>query len=117
MASQLNDDYVFTGNVTFAGTIASTFARTQLTEDSLVVYPVNLVDLRTWDAIATNLPATAATTINSLTFANKDFTITSSSLAAGDILDVRIAIAITDSATGTAVIGEIGAIEFLLDIR
>lgn len=206
MASQINDDVVFTKTVTFGGGVNTTFARTQLVEESLVSYPVNLMDLRTWDAIATNLPgtaasddlslkgntfatgsptiqssdgkattitqyarflytlpaeyitagtvilrlsagmnttvsdgtatvdvqcyasdgeggigsdlcATAAQSINNLTFANKDFTITPSALAPGSVLDVRVAIAITDTATGTAVIGEIGKVAFLLDIR
>jgi hypothetical protein len=61
--------------------------------------------------------ATSATTINSLTFANKDFTITATSLSPGDILDIRLAIAVSDTATGTAVIGCAGSIEFLLDIK
>jgi len=64
-----------------------------------------------------DLITTSATTINSLTYANKDFTVTSSSLEAGDLLDVRVAIAINDGATGTAVIGAIGAAYLLCDIR
>lgn len=67
--------------------------------------------------IGSDLCATAATTINSLTNAAKDFTITASSLVRGDILDCRVAIAITDTATATAVLGEIGYIAFLLDIK
>lgn len=67
--------------------------------------------------IGSDLCATSATTINSLTNAAKDFTITAASLAPGDLLDVRVVIAITDSATGTAVLGEIGYIAFLLDIK
>lgn len=63
-----------------------------------------------------DLVTTAATTINSLTFADKDFTIDGSGLSAGDELDILITIAITDAATGTAVIGAIGAIELLADI-
>lgn len=65
----------------------------------------------------TDLCATAAQSINSLTFAEKTFTITSSGLVAGDVLDVRITIAITDGATGTAVIGAIGAIDLLADVK
>lgn len=64
-----------------------------------------------------DLCATAATTINSLSFANKDFTITATSLSPGDILDIRLAIAVNDSGTGTAVIGCAGSIEFLLDVK
>lgn len=64
-----------------------------------------------------DLCATAATTINSTTFGNKDFTITATSLSPGDILDIRLAILVNDSGTGTAVIGCAGSIELLLDIK
>jgi hypothetical protein len=67
--------------------------------------------------IGSDLCATAALTINSLTDANKDFTITAASLSPGDTLDVRVVIAITDAATGTAVIGQIGSAEFLLGVK
>lgn len=67
--------------------------------------------------ISSDLCTTAATSINNLTNSAKDFDITASSLAAGDILDVRLTIAITDSATATAVIGEIGYVALLADIK
>lgn len=67
--------------------------------------------------IGADLCATAAQSINLLADADKDFTITPTGLEAGDVLDVRIAVAYVDAATGTAVIAEIGAIEFLLDIK
>lgn len=61
--------------------------------------------------------ATAAQSINNLTAADKDFTITPSGVTAGDVLDVRIEIAINDGATGTAVIGRCYKASLLLDIR
>jgi len=64
-----------------------------------------------------DLCATAAQSINSLTKADKDFVITATDLAAGDVLDVRVTISITDAATGTAVIGEISRMALLRDIR
>lgn len=67
--------------------------------------------------VGSDLCTTAAQSINNLTAANKDFTITPTGLAAGDVLDVRIALAISDSATGTAVIGEVFDVAFLLDVR
>lgn len=67
--------------------------------------------------IGSDLIATAAQSINSLTLADFDFELTTSDLNAGDLLDVRIAIAITDSATGTAVIGQIGDARLLCDTR
>lgn len=67
--------------------------------------------------IGSDLCTTSATSINSLTNANKDFTIDPATLGPGDQLDVRVTIAITDSATVTAVIGEIGSLTFLCDVR
>jgi hypothetical protein len=67
--------------------------------------------------IGSDLCATAATTINSLVFAAKSFTITSSGLVAGDVLDVRLTIAVNDAATVTAVTPTIAAIDLLCDIK
>lgn len=67
--------------------------------------------------VGADICATAATTINSLTDADKDFTITPTGLAAGDVLDIRITITVADAATGTAVIANIGAVEMLCDIK
>jgi hypothetical protein len=67
--------------------------------------------------ISADLCATAAQSINSLTLADIDFSITPTSLTAGDLLDVRIAIAISDAAGATAVIGCIGAAKLLCDVR
>lgn len=64
---------------------------------------------------AADLCATSATTINSLTVGDDDFTITATGLAKGDELDVRITIAITDGATGTAVLGTIARVTLLCD--
>ena len=67
--------------------------------------------------IGSDLCATAATSINSLVFAAIPFTITPTSLAAGDVFDIRIAIACNDAATGTAVTPTIAAIDLLCDIK
>jgi hypothetical protein len=67
--------------------------------------------------IGSDLCATAAQSIKSLTLADKDFTITSTSLSPGDLLDVLVTIAITDSATGTAVKGIIGSTKLLADVQ
>jgi hypothetical protein len=65
-----------------------------------------------------DIVSTAATSINgSTTNSARDFQVTASTLAPGDILDCRVAIAITDSATGTAVIGEIDYLALCCDIR
>jgi hypothetical protein len=64
-----------------------------------------------------DLCTTAAQSINSLVFADKDFTITPTGLVAGDWLDIRIAVAVNDSATATAVDAAIGRIQLLCDTR
>lgn len=67
--------------------------------------------------ISADLCTTSATTINSLTLADKDFTITATSLNPGDILDIRITVAVNDAATATAVIAKFGSCELLADVR
>ncbi len=67
--------------------------------------------------IGSDLCATAAQDMNSLTFSDKTFTITPATLSAGDVLDVRIAIACNDAATGTAVTPTIGGIDLACDIK
>lgn len=64
-----------------------------------------------------DLCTTSAQIINSLTFANFDFTITPTSLAAGDVLDVLVTIAVNDGANSSAVIGCIGKASVRLGIR
>lgn len=67
--------------------------------------------------IGSDLCTTSATTINSLVFAAKSFTITSSGLVAGDVLDIRLTIAVNDAATATAVTPTIAAVDLLCDIK
>ncbi len=69
------------------------------------------------DAIGSDLVTTAATTINSTTFADIDFAVTATALSPGDILDVRITTAVNDGATGTAVIAGITSAKLLCDVR
>lgn len=65
-----------------------------------------------------DIVATGATSINgSTTNSARDFTVTATTLSPGDILDCRVVIAITDSSTLTAVIGEIDYLQLLCDIR
>lgn len=67
--------------------------------------------------ISADLCATAAQSMNSLTTADYDFTITATSLVAGDTLIIRPAMNIVDAATGTAVIGNIYAMKLLCDVK
>jgi hypothetical protein len=65
-----------------------------------------------------DLVSTAATTINSLTFASSiDFTLTPTTIDPGQKILIRMAIAVNDAASGTAVIGSVGALELLLDTQ
>lgn len=64
-----------------------------------------------------DISATAAQSINSLTAADIDFTITPTNVVVGDILDIRLTTAISDTATGTAVIGQINSVDVLMDIK
>ena len=69
------------------------------------------------NAIGSDLVSTAATTMNSLTFADVDFVITPTSLSPGDILDVRVTVAVNDGAGATAVIAGITSCKLLCDVR
>lgn len=67
--------------------------------------------------VGSDICATAAQSINSLSKADKDFTITAATLSAGDQLDVRVTVAVNDGASATAVIAEISKISLLCDVR
>lgn len=67
--------------------------------------------------VGSDLVTTSATSINSLTAADKAFVIDPTGLAAGDELDIRVTIAITDVGTGTAVIGRIMKLYILPTVR
>ena len=67
--------------------------------------------------ISADLCTTAATTMNSLTGADIDFTLTPTTFVSGDTLDLRIHIACNDAATGTVVEPVIGAVQLICDIK
>ena len=64
-----------------------------------------------------DINATAAQSCNSLTFAELSYTVTTATLAPGDLLDIRLTIAVTDAATATAVIAALGAMKIAVDIK
>jgi len=66
---------------------------------------------------AANLVTTAAQSINSLTAAFKDFAVTVATLAKGDVLHVRLTVAVNDAATAGAVIGAVWGAELQADLR
>ncbi len=65
----------------------------------------------------TDLVQTSATTINSLTYADKSFILDPTDLAPGDRLAVRFSIAIADAAGVTAVIGVLHSYAIACDIK
>lgn len=80
------------------------------------------VDVEAWKAdgdgaVGSDLCATSALSINSLTKANKDFTITPTGLAAGDKLIIRVSFAGNDSGDAGVMVPEISKLSMLLDIK
>lgn len=67
--------------------------------------------------VSANLCTTSAQSMNSLTVANYDFAITSTSLSTGDSLQIVLAFAGTDSGNAGVMIPEIYAVYVMLDIR
>lgn len=68
-------------------------------------------------AVGSDICTTSATTINSLTFGNDDFTITPTGRAPGDVLDVRITVAGSDTGDAGVMIPEISKVSVLLDVK
>lgn len=85
--------------------------------DTSAVVDLQVYELDRDGGVSADINATAAQSINSVTFADVDFTVTATGLIAGSMLDVRVAITVTDAATGTVVEGAIGIIELRCDIR
>jgi hypothetical protein len=65
----------------------------------------------------TDLIATAAQSMNSLTFAELVYTITATNLVAGDVLDVRASIAYSDVGDAGVMIPAIADVRLLADVR
>jgi len=100
-----------TVTISLSAGMATTVASASCTVD-IEAYEIDKIG-----GIGSDLCTTAATTINSLVFAANDFTITPTTLSAGDVLDVRITIAVNDAATATAVTPTIAGIDLLCDIK
>lgn len=64
-----------------------------------------------------DLCTTTAEDINSLVFADSDFTITATSLNPGDILDVMIDVAVDDDTDSGIMKACIGSVQLLCDVR
>jgi hypothetical protein len=66
--------------------------------------------------VGADLCTTAAQTLTA-TFANYDFTVTPTSLAAGDLLDIQLTGAVNDTGGTANKLVEIGSVEMLLDVK
>ena len=76
---------------------------------------VHLVDRD--GTVSADICATGATDINSLTLADIDFTVTPTTLSPGDLLDVRLSFAGSDSGNLGVMIPTVTQVEFLLDVK
>lgn len=68
-------------------------------------------------SVGSDLVSTSATSVNSLTASDYDFTITPSAVDPGDVLECVLTFLVNDAATGTAVTGAIYEIKLLCDTR
>lgn len=80
------------------------------------------VDVECWKrdgsgAVGSDICATAAQSINSLTPANKDFTITPTGLVAGDVLEIRLSFGGSDTGNLGVMIPEISDVRVLCDVK
>ena len=97
--------------INISGGMETTVADTTCTVD------VECYRLNKTGGISADLCTTTAQTINSVTFGTDTFVITAASLAAGDVLDIRITIACNDAATATAVTPTLAGIDLVCDIQ
>lgn len=78
------------------------------------------VDFSVYDtdgALSADLCATAAKSINSLSFADYDFIITSTNIVAGDTLDILMTIALDDTGGTNACIANIAQLKLVCNVR
>lgn len=68
-------------------------------------------------AVGSDICATSAQDINSLTKSTNDFTITATGLVSGDRLLCRVALVVSDAATGTAVIAEVSNVTMRIEVQ
>lgn len=72
---------------------------------------------RTTLASGSDLVTTAAQSCNSLTFAEFSFTLTQTSRAPGDVLDIMINTSVNDTGTGTVVTAAIAMAEVIIQVK
>ncbi len=83
MAAKFDTGIQCIGNLQVTGSITPTRPRSELTQDALAPYPIQLALARVWDAVATNLPAAGAS--DDLGFYGGTWATHSHKLSAGDL--------------------------------
>lgn len=82
--------------------------------DNTAVVDVDVFENDKAGGVGSQLVTSAAQSINSLVFTDKDFTINAASINPGDVLDIKVTIDITDdTANSAAVYGGIGSVSIL----
>ncbi|KKM00313.1 hypothetical protein LCGC14_1805670 [marine sediment metagenome] len=69
------------------------------------------------EGVSADLCTTAAIDINNTVMIDADFTVTPDDLSPGDLLLLRIAVAVNDAAGGAPVIGIVGSAKLLCDVK
>ena len=85
--------------------------------DTSATIDVEAYEVQSDGTLSADLVTTSAASINSLTLANKDFTLTATALTPGATLDVRVSIATNDGAGATAVIAVLAKLILRCDTR
>ena len=110
---QLPQEYVAGQSVT-----VRLHAEMEVVADSAATADIECYESDDEAGIGSDLCTTAAQNINSSTYADYDFTITASTLAAGDVLDIEITTVATDAGNAAPNIwAVIGKVSVLLGVR
>lgn len=93
------------------------YSRVEVVANVSATIDVNAYESNEEGGISADLCITGATTINSVTWANRDFILTPTGLEPGSHLDIKISVALDDTGAANACIANIGSIEILCDIK
>ena len=93
------------------------YSRVQVVANVSATIDVQAYEANEEGGISADLCITGATTINSVTWAARDFILTPTALEPGSHLDIRIAVALDDTGAANACIANIGSVEILCDIK
>jgi hypothetical protein len=92
-------------------------SRVQVTAQVSATVDVSAYESDSEAGVSADLCITPAMTINSATWADKDFILTATALTVGSRLDVLVTVALDDTGGANACIANIGSIEVLCDTK